>query len=111
MLVIFTHEFQYTPEDEVNRIISGLLTMPVKVMESIDNLEMIDFEILQEMERGKGYGSLDARRIYFAWEIIFPTIPSIGWSFNGPLDLGYDSINTITNIYFGTGNVLLREYE
>ena len=112
MLVIFVHELkiaEYTTEDTANRLISGFPTMPSDAMKSIENLEMFSFGILQEMEKGKGYGNLNNRSIYFAWEL--PCPPAIGWTFGCPLDLGFDLLNTVTNIYFGTGDTLLCEYE
>ena len=114
MLVIFVYEVmitEYTSEDDADRLISSFPTMPVKAMQSIENLEMIDFEILQEMERGKSYGNLDDGKVYFVWELLFPITPSIGWMFSCPSNLGWGTLNTITNIYFGTGNVLLCKYE
>ena len=112
MLVIFAHELKitdYTTEDTANRFISGFPAMPSDAMRSIENLEMISFWILKEMERGKGYGNLNTRSVYFAWEL--PCSPSIGWMFCCPFNLGFDSLSTITNVYFGTGDTLLCDYE
>ena len=112
MLVIFAHELkpdEYTTEDKINRIISGFPPMPSDAMISIESSQMVSFEILQEIELGKGYGNFNSRSVYFAWELAFT--PSIGWMFSCPFDLGFGSLNTITDIYFGSGDALLCEYE
>ena len=112
MLVIFAHELvpdKYTTEDKINCLIDGFPAMPIRVMDSIDNLNMVKSEILQEMELGKGYGDLDGQSVYFAWEV--PFAPSIGWMFNPPVDLGLDSLSRVTDIYFGQGDTLLCDYE
>ena len=112
MLVVFAHELvpdKYTTEDSINQWIDGFPAMPTSVMDAIENLNMVKPEILQEMEIGKGYGDLDRRSVYFAWEV--PFAPSIGWMFNPPVALGLDSLSKVTDIYFGQGDTLLCDYE
>ena len=113
MLVIFAHELvpdEYITEDRINRIIEGFPQMPSNAMKSVDGLNMLSFEILQEMELGKGYGDIDRRSVYFAWSL--PFTPSIGWMFSTPCDAGEDCLSTITNIYFGEkGDTLLCDYK
>ena len=113
MLVIFAHELtpdKYTTAAQIDRLIAGFPTMPSDAMKSIEGLEMTSFEILQEIELGKGYGNLNTRSVYFAWDL--PFTPSIGWMFSAPCDAGEDCLSTITNIYFGgKGDTLLCDYE
>ena len=113
MLIIFAHELvptKYTTTERIDQLISGFPTMPVEAMKSIEGLEMLSFKILQEMELGKGYGNLDTRSVYFAWNL--PFTPAIGWMFSAPCDAGEDCLSTITNIYFGgKGDTLLCDYE
>ena len=111
MLVIFAHELvsdKYTTEDSINHLIDRFPAMPIRVMDAIDDLNMVKSEIMQCMEIGKGYGNLDRRRVYFAWEV--PFVPSIGWMFCPPVALGFDMPSTITDIYFGQGDSLLCDY-
>ena len=112
MLIVFAHEFvpdKYMTEETINRWIDGFPAMPTRSMDSIENLNMVKSEILQEMELGKGYGDLDRRSIYFVWEV--PFAPSIGWMLNPPVFLGLDSLSRVTDIYFGQGDTLLCDYE
>ena len=112
MLVIFAHELvptEYTSEDRISRMIEGFPQMPSDAIRSIECLEMSSIEILKDMELGKGYGDPDRRSVYFAWGL--PFTPSIGWMFSAPCDAGEDSLSTITDISFGTGDALLCRYE
>ena len=112
MLVVFAHEFvpdKYITEETINQWIDRFPAMPIRVMDAIEDLNMVKSEILQEMEIGKIYGDLDRRSVYFAWEV--PFAPSIGWMFNPPAALGLDSLSRITDIYFGQGDTLLCNYE
>jgi len=112
MLIVFAYELkpdEYTSEDKINQMISGFPAMPSDAKKSIESFQMFSPEILQEVELGKGYGDFNSRTVYFVWELFVP--PSIGWMFCCPFDLDFSDLNTITNIYFGTGDVLLCEYE
>ena len=112
MLIIFARELvpdEYTSEDRINRMIEGFPPMPLNVLRCIEDLEMKSSEILQDIETGRGYGNIDRRSVYFAWDL--PFTPSIGWMFSAPFDAGEDCLSTITNIYFGgKGDTLLCDY-
>lgn len=112
MLIIFAHELTglFSRRDEVRRIISDLPIMPMNIIRAIEDLELKSVEILQEIETGRVYGNESTRSIYFAWEL--PFAPSIGWRFCSPVSMeSEDSLATVSNIYFGSGNTLLCEYE
>lgn len=113
MLVIFAHELvpdKYTSEEKIYRMIEGFPQMPFNAMKSVDGLNMLSFEILQEMELGKGYGDIDRRSVYFAWDL--PFAPAIGWMFSTPCNAGEDCLSSISNIYFGgKGDTLLCDYK
>ena len=113
MLVIFAHEImpsEYMAEEKIDRTIAEFPEMPMGLIRSIEDLELKSIEILQEIELGRVYGSSSNRSIYFAWDL--PFTPSIGWKFCAPIPMGPgDSLATITNIYFGSGDTLLCEYE
>lgn len=111
MLIIFAHELtSLLSRSEARKIISDFPIVPMSIIRAIEDLELKSVEILQEIETGRVYGNESTRSIYFAWEL--PFTPAIGWKFCVPMPMGPgDSLGTISNIYFGSGDTLLCEYE
>lgn len=112
MLIIFAHELTglLFRRDEVRKAISDLPIVPMNIIKAVEDLELKSVEILQEIEVGRIYGNISTRSIYFAWDL--PLAPSIGWRFCSPVSMeSGNSLATISNIYFGSGDTLLCEYE
>jgi len=112
VLIIFAHELTgLLSRSEARKIISDIPSVPTSIIRAVEDLELKSIEILQEIEVGRIYGNESTRSIYFAWEL--PFTPAIGWKFCAPMsmELGDYSLATISNIYFGSGDTLLCEYE
>ena len=113
MLVIFAHELmpsEYMAEEKINCTIAEFPEIPMGLIRCIEGLDLKSVEIRQEIDLGRIYGSVSTRSLYFAWDL--PFAPSIGWMFCAPVSMySGDSLATISNIYFGSGDTLLCQYE
>ena len=112
MLIIFAHELTGSSrlKPEMTELILSFPAMPMCIVRGLEDLEMKSVEIRHEIDLGRVFGCESTRSIYFAWDL--PFTPSIGWKFCAPIPMGPgDSLATITNIYFGSGDTLLCEYE
>ena len=112
MLIIFAHELSGSSrlKREMTELILTFPVMPMCIVRSIEDLELKCVEIRHEIDLGRVFGCESTRSIYFAWDL--PFTPSIGWRFCAPIPMGPgDSLATITNVYFGSGDTLLCEYE
>ena len=112
MLIIFAHELTGSSrlQPEMTELILSFPEMPMCLVRGIEDLELKSLEIRHEIDLGRVFGCESTRSIYFAWDL--PFTPSIGWTFCAPVPMGPgDSLARITNVYFGSGDTLLCEYE
>ena len=111
MIVIFSHELIGSPTkaEDVQHFILDQAELPSNVFRAIENLELKSSEVRQDISTGRVYGRMTTRSIYFAWDL--PFAPAIGWQFCPPATMDdFSGLATITDIYFGSGDVLLCEY-